>query len=113
MNKKYQVNLLHPLVVFLFFMSFLFLFVSSSVHADLTNYPTEQEVKQYQKDNYQRIKEEILNQGYSEEQFKAMMNMPYLQPEEDVSQFYKDSQNSSRVKRSTNLQEAVVNEAKK
>ncbi|MCT0055133.1 hypothetical protein EFK39_01270 [Lactococcus lactis subsp. lactis] len=78
MNKKYQVNLLHPLVVFLFFMSFLFLFVSSSVHADLTNYPTEQEVKQYQKDNYQRIKEEILNQGYSEEQFKAMMNMPYL-----------------------------------
>ncbi|MDN5611829.1 MAG: C40 family peptidase [Staphylococcus equorum] len=94
-------------------MSFLFLFVSSSVHADLTNYPTEQEVKQYQKDNYQRIKEEILNQGYSEEQFKAMMNMPYLQPEEDVSQFYKDSQNSSRVKRSTNLQEAVVNEAKK
>lgn len=112
MSKNNQINKSLNLVSILFMMCFLFLSVSSKVFADLVN-PTEQEVKQYQKDNYQTIREEVLKQGYSEDQFNLMMNIPYFQPEDDTSKFYEDSQNSLVVKRSVNLQEAVVNEAKK
>ncbi|KZK04746.1 MULTISPECIES: NlpC/P60 family protein [Lactococcus] len=62
------------------------------VCADSPTFNNKQDAKDYQKVHYSELKKETLEQGYSEEQFTDMMNIPYLEPEEDVSKFY-DEQN--------------------